>query len=532
MNIAQVLVEQARTRPDQTAIIDRTQRVTFGDLDRLSAVAAEDLRRAGLSPGDRALLFCPMSARLYVVLIGLFRIGAAAVVLDPSAGRSVLDRCCRRVAPRAFIGVPRAHVLRLLAPAVRAIPTALVIGRGFFGLRSIGRDGMADRRDIEPSGNDAPALITFTSGSTGEPKAVVRTHGFLLAQHRVLAESLELAAGQVDLATLPVFVLANLGSGVTSVIADADLRAPGAIDPVPVLRQISRERPTRTVASPALLLRLSEHARSAGGSLDSLEHVFTGGAPVFARTLDALRAAAPRASVSALYGSTEAEPIAHLPSGSITDADRAAMRSGAGLLAGQIVPQIELRILPDRWGRPIGPFERRPAFEAAVTQPGEPGEIVVSGPHVLPGYLDGRGDAETKFTVEGRIWHRTGDAGYVDRSGRLWLLGRCAARLDDASGHLYPFTVESAAMEWPWVQAAALAAHAGERLLAVQLARYAPPDATATLRAALAWASLAAVVRIDRMPLDARHNAKVDYTRLRALLDAVRARHAGGAASR
>ena len=87
-------------------------------------------------------------------------------------------------------------------------------------------------------------------------------------------------------------------------------------------------------------------------------------------------------------------------------------------------------------------------------------------------------------------------------------------------------------MEWPWVSAAALAAHAAERLLAVQLTKYAPPNATATLEAALAWASLAAVVVVDRMPLDARHNAKVDYTRLHALLDAVRAPHAGGAARR
>ena len=78
---------------------------------------------------------------------------------------------------------------------------------------------------------ETPALVTFTSGSTGAPKAAVRTHGFLLEQHRVLAESLRLTPDDLDLTTLPIFVLANLGSGVCSLIPDADLRHPGAIEP-------------------------------------------------------------------------------------------------------------------------------------------------------------------------------------------------------------------------------------------------------------------------------------------------------------
>ena len=78
---------------------------------------------------------------------------------------------------------------------------------------------------------DDEALITFTSGSTGAAKAAVRTHGFLLAQHAVLARDLELQAGEVDLTTLPIFVLANLASGVCSVIPDVDMRAPADADP-------------------------------------------------------------------------------------------------------------------------------------------------------------------------------------------------------------------------------------------------------------------------------------------------------------
>ena len=92
------------------------------------------------------------------------------------------------------------------------------------------------------------------------------------------------------------------------------------------------------------------------------------------------------------------------------------------------MPEIEVRILPDKWGEPIGSFTHA-ELEAQSLPAGETGEIVVSGPHVLGGYLHGRGDSETKFRVNGTVWHRTGDAGYFDDTGRLWLMGRCAVNI-------------------------------------------------------------------------------------------------------
>src|SRR5690606_14487019 len=147
----------------------------------------------------------------------------------------------------------------------------------------------------------------------------------------------------------------------------------------------------RTVSPPALLARLVDHARREGLSYDSFERIFTGGAPVFPATLDDVAAVAPRAAVVAVYGSTEAEPIAEIERRDITAADRQAMATGAGLLAGPPVSSIQLRILADRWGTALGPWTTE-ALEAQALPPGEPGEIVVSGDHVLPGYLDGVGD--------------------------------------------------------------------------------------------------------------------------------------------
>src|SRR5205807_4714256 len=135
------------------------------------------------------------------------------------------------------------HLLRLWAPALRRIPVKFSVGRlPVPGARPWSNyRGVPRHDDILPAEADTPALLTFTSGSTGQPKAAVRTHGFLLAQHRALERSLRLQPGEIDLTTLPIFLLANLASGVTSVVPNADLRYPGSIDPSRVVAQIRRQ---------------------------------------------------------------------------------------------------------------------------------------------------------------------------------------------------------------------------------------------------------------------------------------------------
>src|SRR5207248_1266087 len=149
------------------------------------------------------------------------------------------------------------------------------------------------------------------------------------------------------------------------------------------------------------------------------------------------------------------------------------------------------RILPDRWGTPIGPFTAD-EFRAQCLGPDRPGEIVVTGDHVLKGYLNGRGDAEMKFRVGDQVWHRTGDAGRVDEGGRLWLLGRCAARVGEGDGALYPFCVEAAATAWPGVARSAVVAVDGERVLVVEPESGERPD-LGGLREGLGWAGIGRV---------------------------------------
>lgn len=520
MNIASRLQERARTQPQDIAIIDgaasRERRHSYAKLAADAERYAALLRANGVREGDRVLVFQPMSYALYAALIAIFRLGAVAMFVDPSAGRAHIDQCCELGAPRALIASARAQFLRLLSPRLRRIPRCFVTSRFFPAAISMQRaDRLEPLADIVPCEPDTPALLTFTSGSTGKPKAASRSHGFLLSQHRALESALELEHGQTDLTTLPIFLLANLASGLTSVIPAVDLRYPGRIEARSVVAQLTRLGVTRSAGSPAFYQRLVEHCAARGERLDGLRRVDTGGAPVFPRLLQSLQQVAPQAEIVAVYGSTEAEPMAHVIWSEISDSDLEAMRTGRGLLAGPPVADIELRILHDRFGSPIEPMTCA-GFDEVTLAPGETGEIVVHGAHVLPGYLHGDGDVETKFNVDGARWHRTGDAGFLDDLGRLWLVGRCNARIDDAHGRLYPFSVECAAHFISGLRRSAMLVHGGERVLLVETE---PGLTSEAIRSSLAWAALDRVLAVDTIPMDKRHNAKVDYTRLHALLD-------------
>jgi len=505
VNLVATLQARADERGDTTAFVHGGRRCTIAELAAASERGAAELVRRGIGPGDHVLCFATMGIGLYQILMALWRVGAVAVFVDPGAGAPLLAHACDRLRPKAFVGVPKAMLLRLLRPALRRIPVAFSTGFTLLHAswpRAARRPGTAPMHEV---GDEHPALITFTSGSTGHPKAAVRSHGFLRRQHEVLEATLAPEPGKADLATLPIFALANLASGVTTVIPPVDLRRPGAIRTGPVLATIARERPQSCVASPAFFARLL-----ATGTELRLRRVWTGGAPVYPRLWRRLDAALGDGRAFAVYGSTEAEPIAHLAWDEVGEDDRRAMAEGAGLVAGPAVPQTDCAVVADRAGTPREPCDGA-AFAAERTA--GIGEIVVAGAHVLPGYLDGIGDREAKWRVDGRVWHRTGDAGRLDQGGRLWLQGRCAAVIRDERGLLAPFAVETAVDLRHRVERAAVVARDGRRLLVAS-----GVEDPAALERSARELGCDELRLLRRIPLDRRHNAKVDYPALERVL--------------
>lgn len=522
MNLYENLVKQSRERPNQQAIVDYTdgrfRSWRFMEMERAATGVATVLHQQGLVKGDGVLVTLPVSAELYLVILACFRLGLVVILPDPHAGLQQFQHCCSVYPVRGFIGSARAHMLRLFSSPIRRIDRKFCIDRGLPGSTRLPVDSDYQKElAVTPCEPLDPALVTFTSGSTGKPKAVVRSHDFLQAQHRAISSNLPLAPRSVDLSLFPVFVLSNLASGNTSLLPDIDYRNPAEVDPEKVFEPVFAHQPDQVAASPAVLESLVEYARQNRIVIKRRMRICTGGAPIFPSLLKNLESVFPLAEIVTVYGSTEAEPIAKIAFSELRDGDMQAMQTGSGLLVGRPVPEIKLRILPDEPGMFVHEMTEN-EFNRLTVVPGQAGEIVVSGDHVLKGYLGGIGDHETKVRVDKEIWHRTGDAGYLDRDGRLWLLGRCQARVKDDHGVTYPFAIETAARQFPDVVHAAFMQAGGRRVIVIQSRRQPSERLARKLKRRLGNSAIDEIRFLSRIPVDPRHNAKIDYQALNRII--------------
>lgn len=333
MNVAAMLLERARECPDAPALVEtrRGQRLTlsFGELNARSGQAGAALRAHGVKKGSAVLLFHPPTADLYVALIGLLRIGAVAVVVEPAGGRKLLSDACNILPPAALFASPKAQLLRLMVPALRRIPVKFSSNQSILPAQLLVCDGdvpidVADREICVDCSNDDLALVTFTSGSTGKPKGALRTHGILRAQYSALHD-VTARCCNVDLVTLPIVVLSNLASGAATVLPNTELTRPRNVDAAAIAVQIESEAVTRITASPAVVERLADFALRRGTLINAVRLIVTGGGPVFPDIVARMRAAAPNSRVVSVYGSTEAEPIAHVIDSDVSAVDVSAM---------------------------------------------------------------------------------------------------------------------------------------------------------------------------------------------------------------
>jgi len=495
-NIAARLVEAARRHPSRPALIEsrrgRRRALTYEDLAQRIAAFAAAFRDRGVRRGERVLLLVPMSIELYVVLLAVLHAGGTAVFVDAWAGWRRVDEAARKTRPRLFVGSLRAHMLRLVSPAVRAIPSAMIKGP-----RGRGRP-RGPALAPEPLESSSPALVTFTTGSTGSPKASLRTHAFLWEQHEVLSRHLGPSEGDVDMPTLPIFVLHNLASGVTSVLPDFDPRRPAEIDPARIRRQLVCERVTSATGSPAFFDRLLE-----AGKLP-LRRVYTGGAPVLPALARRLEAGT-EGKAFVVYGSTEAEPISLIEVGEM----RVAMdeTGGDGICVGTPVSEIRVRIM-------------RPGSSEAVAQ-GEAGEIVVSGPQVQTAYFDDEtADLASKISDGSTVWHRTGDGGRADDHGRLWLLGRVGSRVTARGRTWWSLPAELRALRLEGVgHAAYLGVEGRGAVLCLEGAELGSRSGLLErARRQLDPYPVDEVRVLERIPRDPRHASKTDARALRERL--------------
>jgi long-chain acyl-CoA synthetase len=392
VNLAHVLADGAAQHPERTALSSEREGLSYLELDRRAAVAAAVLRAKGVEAGDRVAIRLPNSADYLAAYFGVLRLGAIAVPLNVLLAQPEIDARLEAATPSAFVDSP--------------LPAA---GEAHVGI--------AERDE------DDPAALLFTSGTTGQPKGAILTHAGIRAAARFGADALGFTADDVLLGVAPfphvlgqqVFVCAFLVGGAVAVMP--------RFEPGSALETMIRTRTSVMFGVPTMCIALCEAARSTD-ELPPLRVAHIGGSPVpvdVARRFEETFGAA----VHEGYGLTEMSGLATtFPIG---------RRRKAGAV-GRPSSETELRIAsPD--GRGVG-------------------EVQLRGPSVIRGYWH---DADaTAAAIDPDGWLSTGDLGYLDEDGDLFLVDRKKEMIIRGGYNVYPREVEEVLYQHPAVLEAAV----------------------------------------------------------------------------
>ena len=491
---------EARRDDAATAFVDLAtdDSVTFAELaHRIEAVASE-LHRRGLQPGDHVAMLTPPGIDLVAAVYGVWRAGGVTVIADRGLGLDGLGRAVRSTRPRFVIGPRQA---RLAAAALRWAPRATRLDIADL----VGSD-VGDLAPEPPA--DAPAAVLFTSGATGPAKGVRYLHGQLAAQRDALAATYDITADDRLVAAFAPFALYGPALGIPTALPDVDVTKPGQLTAEALDAACRRIDASMAFASPAALANVTATADEAVAhrGLAGLRIVFSAGAPVPSETLRAMAALAPKATLHTPYGMTEVLPVADIDLTAIEQAELDDPRGG--VCVGHPVAGAEVRIA----ALGFDPDEVPPALGTGAT-----GEILVRAPWTSAGYLGLWATQRAARPGASGDWHRSGDVGHVDADGRLWVEGRAVHVIDTVGGPVTSVPVERVverALGVARVAAVGVGPAGSQQLVVVIEDPEATPgpagiDVAAAVRQAVAE-PVAAVLTVARLPVDIRHNAKID----------------------
>ena len=492
------------TRPDALAISDAAAKtsVTFSEFESRVASFAQSLSDQGVKLGDRVAVLVPPSIDLIAVVYACWRVGAITVIADRGLGIKGLGAAVRSARVQHVVGpqqaVTAARVLRWAPRSQKISVASLSTSRTVSSLAQITVPA--------PTADDLAAVL-FTSGATGPAKGVRYTHRQLGAQRDALQKTYDITADDRFVAAFAPFALFGPALGITTGLADMDVTSPSTLTAEALNQACQLIDATMVFASPAALANV---VRTAGGSLPAVSKsrlVMSAGAPVPLETLQKMQALCPQAELHTPYGMTEVLPVADL-----SLAERTLAGSGRGVCVGHAVEGCELMIAAADTLGDLVPLDV-----------GTTGEVVVCAAWMSSGYDRlWQTQIAARPILNSRTWHRTGDVGHLDISGNLWIEGRLVHVIHTASGQVTPVPLEISCERVIGVARAA-AVGIGPRgtqqvVIVVELddASEGPAGTLLTqqIRQAVAPQSVASVWVVKKLPVDIRHNSKIDRSAL------------------
>jgi acyl-CoA synthetase (AMP-forming)/AMP-acid ligase II len=518
----------AQQQPDAAAVvvqlaIDRYEQYTFAQLNEESDRIAHGLEHIGITRGTRTVLMVTPSLAFFALTFALFKVGAAPVLVDPGMGIKNLKTCLAEAKPAAFIGIPKAHIARvILGWGKPTVKINVTVGRKlFWGGTTLQKIRSTDNTPYTPAPTrrDDTAAILFTSGSTGIPKGAVYTHGIFAAQIEILRQNYGIEPGEMDLATFPLFGLFGPALGMGAIVPDMDASKPAQADPRKIIAAINKYEATNMFGSPALIDVVGRYGEAKEIELTSLKRVISAGAPATIESLRRFCAMLPEGvQIFPSYGATEALPVSYIGTDEQLGETVEATEQGKGVCVGRPVADVKVFIIRIT-DEPIKSWT-----DDLELPPGEIGEIVVEGPVVTQEYFN-RPESTTLAKIKvPRSWqlrHRMGDVGYFDDQGRLWMCGRKTHRVVTDTQTLFTIPCERIFNTHPAVRRTALVGinNRGkvEPVLCVELEKgvAAPTESTLVTQLKAIGAehditrSIKTFLIHPAFPVDIRHNAKI-----------------------
>lgn len=437
MYLTQGLHRSLQHHPDATATIFGARVRTFAEqADRVARLAGA-LRRLGVRDGERVAILALNSDRYAELLLAVPWANGVATALnvrwspaeigyalrDSGAGILCVDDRCAPAVPALREHCPDLHTVVHLGEG--SPPAGM---RGFEGLIA-GASAIEDAR----RGGDQLAVILYTGGTTGFPKGVMLSHANLLTC--VLGTEATMLTGTLDSSVLiaaPMFHVAGLTPWLTHAMrGSTHVFLPG-FDPLAVLQAIDRHRVADLLLVPSMLQMLVDHPALPEHDVSSVRTLLYAASPITQSLLERAMEAFPQASFVQFYGMTELSPITTV----LLDPDH---RDGARVRsAGRAAVHAEVRVV-DAAGREV--------------PRGTVGEVVARGAHVMLGYWNR--PADTAEAVQGG-WMHTGDAGYMDGEGYVYIVDRVKDMIITGGENVYSAEVENALASHPAVASSAV----------------------------------------------------------------------------
>jgi len=434
-NLAVMLRESARRAPAKTAVILGDATLSYAQLDELSDRLAANLAQAGLAAGDRVGLQLPNIPQFVIAYFGILKAGGVVVPMNVLLKAPEIAFQLENSGARTLITYGGFIAEAAKAAEAAAVTSLYVVGETdnpvtgapFEALLA----GDAPGPQLAARGPADPAVIIYTSGTTGTPKGAVLSHIGLYMNADIPGRLFEFSADDVAVVALPLFHVFALSSIMnTCVLLGGTMSLVPRFDPRAVLELMQRDRVSVFMGVPTMFIALLQAVDSADYDLASLRVAVSGGAPIPAEVIDSFES---RFGVAILegYGLSESSSTATF---NISVSERKVYSVGKPIWG------TSLQI----WGEDSRPLP--PGADHV-------GEVVLRGMNIMTGYYE---NPEATATAFAGGWFHTGDLGYLDEDGFLFIVDRIKDLIIRGGYNVYPREVEEVLYAHPAVAEAAV----------------------------------------------------------------------------